>query len=342
VLAEELLGPAAKLLGMGLWKDMSMSEVFTLLAGCRASQGGLHLGHVYGCLQDLPPGRDTLYFVIDDTYTARVGPTAVADIALDALACAPTGVDVRPVRSSRLQGSLQPIVRELYRNVTWPQLRAAHPRHKDIRDNAYVEDLQDLLFPIRDAARLIGMRCDIACFNDDNVRFVDFARRSARRIRKNRGLTENLDIPHLRLRRPGRLLSFDGQKMARDKKNALFVSATTDQVALFAKRVVWRSLPQNARRELIEQAMPSATEFCIHRTFGSMSARDVQQLRGRDRVDALVQALTEYLAPIHSAREQLDLLMPNADTVTTRLLAHERSALDQVGAVLHELGLEET
>lgn len=317
-------------------KMLHMLSDFVLVSGCRAEPGGLHLGHVYGCLQELPIGRSDLYFVIDDTCSPRVDPQSITDIAFDVLASRPKGVNVRVVRATRLQDVLQPLVREILWHTTWPQLRIGHPKIVSLRDNTYNDTLQDLLFPIRDSSRLIGLGCDIACYNDDNLRLVHFTTKLQRRIRKAMGVPEYHDTPRLRLREPGRLLSYDGTKMAKGRNNALLLSASPNEVSLFAKRMVQQQL--SSRNQVADPDGPSDAELCIYKAFGSISDNEARQLRGKSRVDVLVETLESFLAPIQLAHN--DFVMQGQSKLNRIFKTGEDEALTRIETVMRDLGLK--
>src|SRR5690349_3377503 len=99
-----------------------------VVGGCRATVGGLHLGHLYGTFDGLDSIASDLqvYFVISDCCDRglKVAAGSTRDIARGVLGVSPVGVSV--VRESRLRSSLAKLADYIERSLSFRRLREVH------------------------------------------------------------------------------------------------------------------------------------------------------------------------------------------------------------------------
>jgi tryptophanyl-tRNA synthetase len=212
-----------------------------LVGGCRATPGGLHLGHVYGCFSDVSLEPDESYvFVVSDMQAVSMDSlrSATLKICLDVLAWTDSDSQVYLVRESALRQSLTPIVDLIERIMPVSLLEAAHPHRSQIKLGAYRGSIGDYMFPVHQASFLLGLGCTLACFNDDNRLVVEFAQKTARRL--NRHLERDVFAAHLELleRVPTRLHGYDGLRMSKTNCNPLFLDAAEGQIRRYVRRTI--------------------------------------------------------------------------------------------------------
>lgn len=282
-----------------------------LLSGCRAASGGLHLGHYYGCLYALPPVANAqMLFVINDCLQ---GPeedirTSTQLVAEDVLAVAAWAA--RPVtllRESRVREYLSSILLELCSATSFRLLAEVHPRSHDVKAGGFAGSVSEYLFPLHQAAYTLGLGIDIACFNDDNSRFVDFTRKVARRCNKRFGRHLRTDTK-LFPRVPGRLPGWDGRRMAKANGNTLPLRAAAAEVEMFARKLVGRA--DQGATDFGTRPL-SETECLYLKILGEEVPEGV---RGNARIEYLADRLSAFLRAIASCRQ-------NGDESTNRTAA---------------------
>ena len=201
-----------------------------ILGGCRAHPDGLHLGHVYGHFAGLEWVRGTAksVFVITDCHSGRrfsLGE-GVSSMAADVLAVSEIyGIDIWIVRESRLRPMMAPLVTAMIEVLTFKELVGAHPSKSAIREGVDGVTLGDVMFPIFQAALMVGLGVETAVFNDDNAAYVNLSRKLAKRVRSRLGM-ETGSGPKLVARTPGRLLGPDGRRVSHANGNALPIRAS--------------------------------------------------------------------------------------------------------------------
>ena len=160
-------------------RDLTQISSRPFVGGCRASPGGLHLGHVYGCMIGVPQ-NSLLYFVLSDCLSGTIAEMeSVINAAADALAVSNLlQLDIRIVRESILRPHLAPIFHFLLRSLSFRLLAEAHPPKSQAKALGFSGTVDDFLFPIHQAAYLLGLSCGVACYNDDNSRYVNIAEKS--------------------------------------------------------------------------------------------------------------------------------------------------------------------
>ncbi len=317
-----------------------MSEVF--VGGCRAQGGGLHLGHFYGCFYGVYLRVDTsYYFVISDCISgSRVSVAAsTVDVCLDVLSLplvVPAG-SVHVVRESGLRSALAPITAAIESVVSYGLLRSAHPHHARLKRGGYGGSISDLIFPVHQAAFLLGLGCTTACYNDDNLDVVRFARECARRANsmyESSALNAELQLI---LHKPSKLLGFDGRKMAKGHQNFLQLTASRSAVSRFARRFVGRSLGPDGD---VHDAPCGDAEIGLANVAGVASVDEYADIRdARERIRILIAGLTLVLgefqdrrsaiAQTHSSSDALDLMADEEskaasviDKITDKLMAN--------------------
>jgi len=309
-----------------------------LLGGCRASPGGLHLGHFYGTFHRVGfKDGDTLYFVISDCIDESddVISRATVDIYYDIVAAAHQHVRMLPVRESRLRSTLAYFTAQIERVVPVTTLIRAHPHRKQIRTGSYPRSSGDFTFPIHQSAFLLGINPAFACFNDDNALVVELARWIARRLNQRFGSTLEAGI-QLPPRTPGRLNSWDGRRMAKVNQNTLSLSAGDAAVVRFVNLLIGRNV---ADRDNFINSTASPIELCYLDLVGArVGCESYRECSGPDRQRFLVHEISSFLQGIRIERNRnADLY--TGDDIRNQLTVNEGMAIRRIIEPLKGVGL---
>ena len=307
--------------------DHLIHDLQTFVGGCRSLPGGLHLGHIYGCMLGVPRSV-TLYFVLSDCLTEGMGTEAsIVDVAADSLAVGSfMNLDIKPVRESILRPQLSNLFQCLLSGSNFRLLAEAHPPKAQIKNSGFAGTVDEFLFPIHQAAYLLGLGCSIACYNDDNSRYVDLTRKIARRTNEICGLTLNSQIALL-AKDPPRLRSWDGRRMAKTYNNTLHVRSSSSEIQRFAERLVGRASGGDPGFDTSGQ---SELERLYLSTFGSRLFQS--SALGRERIGILVQALTEWC-------RNVELCQRTPDEVIECLHSSEAHAIERIEFELERAGV---
>jgi tryptophanyl-tRNA synthetase len=199
----------------------------TLVSGARLSPGGLHLGHFLGCLsplEQIPPGAH-YFFVITDKVTPEQlvceDDPDFRDIVLDLLS-SPFSERITICRQSEILATAPVLHAVLGHFISLNQLIRVHPKRQEIRAGVKTPSLAEMFFVLDVTCYILALNGTIVLMNDDNSRFVDFARSVARKLNASYGMLFNL--PVLQHGCQPRLLGFNYRKMAKANGNAIFVS----------------------------------------------------------------------------------------------------------------------
>jgi hypothetical protein len=248
-------------------------------------------------------------------------------VAADAIAAGSLlKLDIRPVRESVLRPYLSPLFQCLLEGTSFRLLAEAHPPKAQIKSSGFTGTVDEFLFPIHQAAYLLGLGCGIACYNDDNSRYVDLTRKIARRTNAIRGLTLNAHIALL-AKDPSRLRSWDGRRMAKSYNNTLSVCATPGETQKFAERMVGRA---NAGDPSFDTCSQSDLERLYISAFGRQPSPSI--VLGRERVAILARVLTDWCKDLTSFQK-------NQDEVKMCLIDGERMAIRRIDMELKRAGI---
>jgi tryptophanyl-tRNA synthetase len=202
-----------------------------LVSGARLAPGGLHLGHYLGCVSPLFgfSQNSVYFFVVEDVslsylLTARERNHDLLIMLVDLMAASSSLPNqTRYVLDSSLQPDYIGLLNLISLMTTTNQLEGVHPRKKQIRSGAKGISVKDFLFPMDEVCRFLLLDCDYVLMNDDNSRFVDFARKVARKV-NNEFKKIVLSEPVLRHGVLPRLLGYDYRKMNKGNQNCIFLS----------------------------------------------------------------------------------------------------------------------
>lgn len=293
-----------------------MRDVY--VGGCRAQTGGLHLGHVYGCFAGIPAGT-SLFFVVSDVLgNSEADLEYTLSIVRDATAVARhSGIEVVVARESMLRAITGSLAERLVKHLSYRELAETHPPKRNVKTGGFQGSMTDFLFPLYQAAYLLGLGTTVACYNDDNSRFVDLARKLARRSNRTHG-TRFVESTRLINRHPSRLSGWDGQRMAKGNENSLPLTATPEQVSRFCERLVGRI---SAGSTCFAAEPSTDTEIVFLRSFRPHSViSDSELALGPSRIAMLYDQLNLYFS-------ELDEVRMLASDALHKLIADERSVL---------------
>lgn len=305
-----------------------------LVGGCRASGGGLHLGHVYGCFHEVTVDSGVQYFfVISDCIDAprEQIDKNISSIFIDVLSAAQFPLYI--VRESKLRRDLYRLEIEIERTMPFSRLRDAHPQRREIKRGTYSKTVSDLVFPVHQASFLLGLGCEVACFNDDNRDAVSFAREAGRRLLLKRNIPA-LALPRLMERIPGRLESWDGRRMAKINRNYLAISASPLDVEKFARRLTGGAVPIGAS---FEESMISEREQVYVRLMGADTSK-MAGLTGHDRLRMFSKLLLSYMDATQDKRVLAAQAWDEA-SISASLQENEAIAGNRIARVLDRMGI---
>lgn len=222
-----------------------VSEAFGV-SGCRLSDGRLHLGHYLGCLH---PEKTSVvsenFFVIQDHRSSQLGGQNYDPGVLRRLVAHLYGVPSSSSVVPCLQSSLFTHYAYLFdfarTEINIRTLDAVHPKKDDLRSAVGVP-LRDYLFPVDQAVQFLGFSTKYVLMNDDNLRFVNLAKRLHGRIAP--AVRKQIAEPQLLTSPCSRLLGSDGTKMAKANMNTISfdeeASAVEEHIKNYARRSGWR------------------------------------------------------------------------------------------------------
>lgn len=315
------------------------------MGACRLSGGGLHLGHLNGCfLPRAAPTSPTSYvFVVADSAVAsqhRTEPAVLCELLQDIYACEPYVDSLSVVFESEARIALAPLVGVLQEWVTTAQIDRVHPglaRQLATTGQRPSVAIEIYLFPMYQAAYLLGLGTRYVYMNDDNRPFVDLARRLAGRLERDAGV--RLPTPRLASGPAARVFGPDYRRMAKGNHNCLRVAASHGEVRRYMRKLVRaRNSPRLPKSTLPDSFLPFVYLDVLFR-----EARDGVDITSRyrggeiddsDLVDALVDGFERCRAPFNAGR-----ILSDAEAVVGRARADSDSVCERIRGRLAELGL---
>lgn len=270
-----------------------------MLSGARAEPGGLHWGHVYGALAGVDlPALLAFYFVVSDTISGTDDiHHHTIDLARDFLAWAGPSHNIHVVRESAIRCELDPIVREIERQVPRSWLEKCHPHRQQLSSGAYKGSIGDYWFPVHQAAFTLGLGVSTVCFNDDNAFVTSFARDVGRRISNN---GDGLFSPRLIQRWPGHLIGANGLRMAKANQNTLSICADEPAIRRFVGRLVGLGVGTGDP----EDSLASPAEVALADLAG-LRPGDLGRSSARARAEVLSSSMADRAREVRRARSEL-------------------------------------
>lgn len=200
-----------------------------LVSGARLSDGGLHLGHYLGCLSPLSEFPEQYYdyfFIMADTSLPYrlIDPgkdEALIDMASDLLSTEYSD-RIKIVLQSKINCEAPILLSTLKHLMTLKQVQSVHPRWKQIREHKLNCSLEDFIFILNEVYNYLSLDTSYVLTNDDNLRFVRYAKRISKKINNIYGHTTA--EPTLKHGIVPRLLGYDLQRMTKSNKNAISLS----------------------------------------------------------------------------------------------------------------------
>ena len=223
-----------------------------VLTGDRPT-GRLHLGHLFGTLQNRvrlqDEGVELIVLVADyQTITDRDSPASlpedVEELVADYLA---VGID--PARATIFAHSLVPELNQLLLPflslVTLPEL-LRNPTVKDEAAASGMTALNGLMltYPVHQAADILFCQATIVPVGADQLPHVEQTRAIARRFNRRYAPARPVfPEPEALLSDAPTLLGTDGRKMSKSRNNAIALAASADETARLLRRAKTDSDP---------------------------------------------------------------------------------------------------
>jgi len=321
-----------------------------VLTGDRPT-GQLHLGHLFGTLQNRvrlqDEGLDLLVLVADyQTITDRDSPASlpqdVEELIADYLA---VGID--PARSTIFAHSLVPELNQLLLPflslVTLPEL-LRNPTVKEEAAASGMTALNGLMltYPVHQAADILFCQATIVPVGADQLPHVEQTRMIARRF--NRRYAPERPVfpePEAMLSDAPVLLGLDGRKMSKSRNNAITLAAGSDETAALLRRAKTDSDPNITYDPA---ARPGVSNLVLLTALcEELDPREVaEQIGGRGAAELkrrTTEAVNERLRPIRERRAELMRDRGYLRTILRDGSAHARGiaaeTLRQVTAAMH-------
>jgi len=213
------------------------------MGGCRLADGKLHMGHLNGCLASPKlSALDDYFFVIQDsivdrnrsdTYFGRLTRLAGAVLAL-----APSGPRTYIIRQSTIQEFYSRLYFVLCELASTSLIIQKNPKIR--RGDLTNITLDEAIFPVGEVCNIFSLGCDHVFMNDDNLRFVNLARRIRKKLR-SRGFSSAPKRPELVTGGVPRLIGYNYQKMSKSNGNTITLGTPYSELAGEIQRLSSRS-----------------------------------------------------------------------------------------------------
>jgi hypothetical protein len=307
------------------------------IGGCRLATGGLHFGHLHGCFLPRASGvRPSNYvFVISDCVSGgKPGRATLRRMLLDVYACEPYVGGLRVVRESSIRPYLRPLLEKMTFHLTARSLMQVHPQRARIFLPGSADTVNDLMFPIHQAAFLAGLLGSTVFMNDDNLDLVRFARKIITRSIPN---FQKGALPVIHTGPAPRLLGAKGLRMAKANQNTLEVFSPTENIKRYFTRAIRRSemsvraglMPNNDRLSFhylrIFSSSENAQSLITHLRNGSVQTEEI--------IEAVVTGVEELLTPARALRDQL---VTDLSAVESRCELETNSVIEEITASMAE------
>ncbi|MCP4650026.1 MAG: tryptophan--tRNA ligase [PVC group bacterium] len=288
-----------------------------ILSGMRPT-GKLHLGHLVGALKNwsqLQQEYECLFMVADwhalmsEYKDPGYIKEYVIDNAIDWLSC---GID--PEKSTLFVQSQIPEHLELFMIFScmtplgWLERCPTYKEQLRELKTREVNNYAFLGYPVLQAADILLYKAEVVPVGEDQLPHLELTRKIAERF--NYLLKKNVfPGPQAKLTKFPRLLGLDGRKMSKSYDNYIGLS---DSAEVIRKKVMGMFTdPQRVRKT--DPGRPEVCNLCsYYKIFaGSEMIQEVEkQCQGAeigctDCKRRLGDVLVDYLAPIHSKREEL-------------------------------------
>lgn len=213
------------------------------LGGCRLADGKLHFGHLNGCLSS--PRLSDLskyFFVVQDTIvdrsTSETYLTRLYRLVASVLALMPIGPRTIIVRQSSIQ--------EHYTRL-FGALTELSPTTLIVQKNPKIQGghfqgthLDQFIFPLGEVCNMFALGCDYVFMNDDNLRFVNLARKLRRKM-NSAGFAYAPPRPELILGGSPRVYGYNYMKMSKGNRNVISLGSSPSELGAQIERLVNRT-----------------------------------------------------------------------------------------------------
>lgn len=206
-----------------------------VVSGARISSGGLHLGHFLGCIQPLITSKEKIenYIFVLNSCDKILNKNTLVEMLLDLYAIRNRyGLsNFHVIIDEEYLTEYDDLLKLLRNEVSLKELLKVYPR---ISDCSYIDaTVEDFLFPLKQAMSYYIFDADTVFLNNDNLRFVEFSAKIAKKINKSEK-ANILCCPKLITGKEPRLLGYNYLKMCKKNNNSIFLS---DDVNVLKKKI---------------------------------------------------------------------------------------------------------
>lgn len=190
-----------------------------VVSGARISSGGLHLGHFLGCIQPLLRNQSSIdnYVFVLNVCNGFIDKAELLNMLSDLYAIK-ANYDLKNMHVLVDEPFLQQysnLFSFLQTTTTLNELLHIYPQSQH-------DSIDDFLFPLKQAMTYYIFDAEKAFLNNDNIRFVEFASRLAKKVNKCSKL--ELSCPKLETGFIPRLHGYNYKKMCKHNNNSIYFS----------------------------------------------------------------------------------------------------------------------
>lgn len=269
------------------------------VGGSRGTTGGLHLGHVYGCLSGLTLREEDQYYYVVSDCVPGCDDRSILRIALEVNAWSEGAL---VVRESQLRPHLRSLVENIEQATTFNRLRSTHPYRQAIQANDYDGSVSDFLFPIYQASYLLGLGATDAAYNDDNISVIHFSRRCRRKLLSFNLLSELHPEPRFVKKDPSRMVGVDGRKMSKKNGNVIPLQVSERRLTQLVLKGVGRAI--GTGKPLAPSRLTEFEKACLQ--VANYNVESIAEIdNARERIDIIIDALSKRLEEFKLSYEKI-------------------------------------
>jgi len=209
-----------------------------IVSAVRLKPKGLHLGHYLGNFATRKSAGINYsmpyLFVIEDLFPStnfktdklnRNSITLIEDLYTSALM---NNYDLKIVFLSDIVSYKSVINSLLLEFINVNHLRGIHPKRTYLRNSFDNIQLSEFMFIVFEAYYILALNAKYVFMNDDNLPFVNYSRKLARRINNTYGTI--FTLPHLETGIYPRLKGTDGERMSKSRENEIYLNDSQESL----------------------------------------------------------------------------------------------------------------
>lgn len=286
-----------------------------VVSGARISSGGLHLGHFLGCIQPLLQNQSEIdnYIFVLNVCNGFINKAELLNMLSDLYA----------IKSTYDLNNMhvlidEPLLQQYSDLFSFLQTTTSLNELLHVYPQSHHDSVDDFLFPIKQAMTYYIFDAEKAFLNNDNIRFVEFASRLAKKINKSYNL--KLCCPRLETGFIPRLLGFNYEKMCKCNNNSIYFSDSASEIErkiykLFDMKQLFKKYPDeltnfnnNKPYRLPDNYLPFEflEAFSLKHLEDIDLGFDIKNSYNRKELrEYLLRMISELISPIQKVKNQM-------------------------------------